>query len=75
MVHFPRNAFTDNESRLNMGTPALQQLTPEMIDGLVIQLRFAFEHAAGVPDFVRESGNQFVLDLDKWSETLKTQSA
>jgi hypothetical protein len=74
MVRFPRNAFTDNESRLIMGTPSLQQLTPEMIDGLVIQLRFAFEHAASVPDFVRKSGNQFVLDLDKWSETLKTQS-
>lgn len=46
-------------------------LTPEMIDAAVIQLRMVMEHAEGVPEKVRASGKTFVDDLDEWSSEMK----
>jgi hypothetical protein len=48
-------------------------LTPEMIDATVMQLRTVMEHAEGIPDKVKESGKQFLNDLDEWSEQLKKE--
>lgn len=49
------------------------QLSPEMIDAAVIQLRGLMENAEGIPENVRESGKKFVDDLDAWSESLKAK--
>lgn len=46
-------------------------LTPEMIDAAVIQLRMIFEHGANIPPEVRDSGKTFLDSLDAWSERLK----
>lgn len=46
-------------------------LTPEIIDGAVIQLRMVMEHADGVPDKVRATGKDFVDALDEWSMGMK----
>jgi hypothetical protein len=46
-------------------------LTPEMIDAAVIQLRMVFEHAENVPGDVRDAGKIFLDTLDAWSERLK----
>jgi hypothetical protein len=51
------------------------KLTPEIIDAAVIQLRGIFEHADGIPENVKESGNTFLNDLDKWSDQLKKEQA
>jgi hypothetical protein len=48
-------------------------LTPEMIDAAVIQLRMVMEHAEGIPDKVRASGTEFVNDLDNWSTEMKAK--
>lgn len=47
------------------------ELTPEIIDAAVIQLKMIFEHAEGIPPEVRDSGKIFVDNLDAWSERLK----
>ena len=46
-------------------------LTPEMIDAAVIQLKMIFEHAEDIPPEVRDSGKTFVDNLEAWSERLK----
>lgn len=46
-------------------------LTPEMIDAAVIQLRAIFEHGENIPPEVRDSGKVFLDNLDAWSERLK----
>jgi hypothetical protein len=48
-------------------------LTPEMIDAAVIQLRTIFEHAENIPEDVRESGKNFLDKLDAWSERMKAE--
>ena len=46
-------------------------LTSEMIDAAVIQLRMIFEHADNIPEDVKDSGKKFIDNLDAWSERLK----
>lgn len=46
-------------------------LTPEMIDAAVIQLRMLFEHGENIPSEVRDSGKTFLDALDTWSERMK----
>ena len=46
-------------------------LTPEMIDAAVIQLRAIFEHADNIPKDVKEAGKNFIDKLDAWSERMK----
>jgi hypothetical protein len=46
-------------------------LSPEMIDAAVIQLRAIFEHAENIPANVRDSGKIFLDALDTWSEEMK----
>ena len=41
------------------------ELTPEMIDAAVIQLKMIFEHAEGIPPEVRDSGKVFVDNLEQ----------
>lgn len=50
------------------------ELTPEVIDAMVMQLRAVFEHASGIPDKVKASGLQFVKDCDEWSEEMKKKA-
>jgi hypothetical protein len=47
------------------------QLTPESIDALVMQLRFAMEHAEEIPARVKRSGKRFLSDLDAWSTAIR----
>lgn len=47
------------------------KMSPEMIDGFVIQLRSVFKSDDSIPEKVRKSGMQLVNDLDEWSEELK----
>jgi hypothetical protein len=47
------------------------ELTPEMIDAAVIQLRGIFDTAENIPDDVKEAGKTFLDKLDAWSEQLK----
>lgn len=49
-------------------------LTPEMIDAAVIQLRAIFEHADNIPADVREKGGEFLNALDAWSEEMKKKA-
>ena len=49
-------------------------LTPEMIDAAVIQLRMIFEHGENIPPEVRDTGKTFLDALDAWSERLKKQA-
>ena len=51
------------------------ELTPEMIDAAVIQLRAIFEHAENIPGDVRDSGSTFLDKLDAWSERMKAERA
>ena len=46
-------------------------LTPEMIDAAVIQLRGIFATAENIPDYVKEDGEKFLSSLDRWSEEKK----
>ena len=46
-------------------------LTPEMIDAAVIQLRMIFEHGENIPANVRDKGKIFLDSLDAWSEQMK----
>jgi hypothetical protein len=46
-------------------------LTPEVIDGMVMNLRAVFEHAEGIPEKVKESGLKFISDCDEWSTEMK----
>jgi hypothetical protein len=48
-------------------------LTPEMIDAAVIQLRAIFDHAENIPADVKESGSTFLDKLDAWSERMKAE--
>ena len=50
------------------------QLTPDVIDAAVIQLRTLLQTADGIPEPVKESGTKFVNDLDSWSEDLKAKA-
>lgn len=50
-------------------------LTPEMIDAAVIQLRSIFTHGENIPEDVRESGKAFLDKLDNWSERMKAEQA
>jgi hypothetical protein len=47
------------------------ELTPEMIDAAVIQLRTLFQTAENIPEEVAEAGKIFVDKLDAWSERMK----
>ena len=49
-------------------------LTPEAIDGLTTQLKFAFEHAENLPEEVRVAGAKFIEALDNWSENMKASA-
>lgn len=46
-------------------------LTPEMIDAAVIQLRGIFDTAENIPEDVKESGRVFLNKLDEWSDRMK----
>jgi hypothetical protein len=47
------------------------ELTPEVIDAMVMQLKAVFEHSTGIPEKVKNSGLQFVADCDEWSDEMK----
>jgi hypothetical protein len=47
------------------------QLTPEMIDSLVMQLKMAMQHADHLPPDVQETGKEFLNALDRWSDRLR----
>lgn len=48
-------------------------MTPEAIDGAIIQLNSMLDMMPGIPADVRESGKAFTQKLDDWSERLKKQ--
>ena len=47
--------------------------TPEIIDGVVLQLRAALTHSDNVPPKVKSTGDEFLNALDAWSESLKNK--
>ncbi len=49
-------------------------MTPEMIDAAVINLKMLFEHSENIPSEVRDAGSKFVEALNKWSTALKAQA-
>jgi hypothetical protein len=47
------------------------QLTPEMIDALVMQLKQAITLAEHLPPKVQQTGQEFLAALDEWSDQLR----
>ena len=63
-----------------MNTPDTSKPTldfsPEAIDAMVITLDNAFQMAGDqMPDYVKESGQGFIANLNKWSEEKKQAQA
>jgi hypothetical protein len=51
----------------------MSNMSPEMIDAAVVQLKMLLDNVPDIPENVRESGKKFVSDLDTWSETEKAK--
>ena len=51
------------------------QMTPEMIDAAVMQLKMLFENSETIPGKVRDKGKEFIDALDEWSESMKKEQA
>jgi hypothetical protein len=50
--------------------------SPEAIDGMVITLDNAFQMAGDqMPDYVKNSGQDFIKNLNRWSEEKKKQQS
>lgn len=50
--------------------------SPEAIDAMVIQLDTAFQMAGDkMPEYVKESGKEFIAKLNQWSEEKKAEQA
>ena len=46
-------------------------LSPEMIDAAVIQLRMLMENGENIPEEVKATGAKFLDSLDAWSGKMK----
>jgi hypothetical protein len=55
--------------------PKGMEVTPELIDSVVIQLDGAIAGFPGAPDYVKEDAKKFLKSLDKWSGEMKQSRA